>query len=228
MCNLLKVRWTITPQIPPQPWLACAGCGIARPFRSSGKARLNANGRRLDAWLIYKCTVCDKTWNRPLFERRPVQDIPPDVLAALQANESAWIRRQAFDLTALRSHAFHIEESTEIDIDRQVLERADDWSILLVELVVDLPVGIRLDRLLARELNLSRTRLQSNHRQGRLRLDHSHPEALRRRVTDGTCVRLDLGDEANRAMIGNAAAGGSGPSRIPCSPPAGSLERAPR
>ncbi|QEN85494.1 DUF1062 domain-containing protein [Labrys sp. KNU-23] len=211
MCNLLRVRWTITPAIPPQPWLVCAGCGVRRPFRCSGKARLNANGRRLDAWLIYKCPVCDKSWNRPLFERRPVQDISPDMLAALQANNPIWIRRQAFDLAALRSHAFDIEECAEIEIAKQVLNRPDGWSILHVELVVDLPAGIRLDRLLARELGLSRARLQSLRRWERLRLEPGRSDALRKRVTDGTGIMLDLACEPNRQMIGDAASGHSRP-----------------
>lgn len=211
MCNLLKVRWTITPQIPPRPWLLCAGCGIGRPFGCSGKARLNANGRRLDAWLIYKCPVCDKTWNWPLFERRSVQEVPADMLAALQANDPIWIRRQAFDLAALRSHASRIEETTEIDVGKHVLDRQDGWSILQVDLRVELPAGIRLDRLLARELGLSRARLQSLHRQQRLRLEPGRSGALRRGVADGTSITLDLADEESQAMIGDAASGHSRP-----------------
>ena len=211
MCNLLRVRWTVTPRSPPEPWLACTGCGIARPFRCSGKARLNANGRRLDAWLIYKCPVCDKSWNRPLFERRPVQDIPPDMLAALQTNDPIWIRHQAFDLAALRSHAFHIEECAEVDVTKRVLDRPDGWSILHVELSVDLPAGIRLDRLLARELGLSRARLQSLHRQERLRLEPGRSDALRKRVADGASIMLNLADEADQTMIGDAASGHSRP-----------------
>ncbi|MFC2251600.1 DUF1062 domain-containing protein [Labrys portucalensis] len=211
MCNLLKVRWTITPQIPPRPLRICAGCGVIRPFQCSGKARLNANGRRLDAWLIYKCPVCDKSWNRPLFERRSVRDIPPAMLAALQTNDPIWIRCQAFDLAALRSHAFHIEECDKIDIVRQVLDRPDVWSILHVELVVDLPAGIRLDRLLTRELGLSRSRLQSLQRRERLRLGSGRSDALRKRVSDGTSIVLDLAGEPNRQMIGDAASGRSRP-----------------
>ena len=87
MCDTFRVRWTIIPQIAPQPWIACSGCGGLRAFQSSGKIRLNANGRRLDAWLIYKCLACEKTWNRPIFERQTVRDISPAVLDALQSND---------------------------------------------------------------------------------------------------------------------------------------------
>ena len=52
-------------------------CGDSRRFRSSGKVRLNANGRKLDAWLIYKCESCDRTWNLPLLERAVVGGLDP-------------------------------------------------------------------------------------------------------------------------------------------------------
>jgi hypothetical protein len=97
MCNALQVRWTIIPAI----------------ARSSQKIRLNANGRKLDAWLIYKCVMCDKTWNRPIFERVNVRDISPAVLEALQSNDPDWIRFEMFNLEALRQKARRIEEFSE-------------------------------------------------------------------------------------------------------------------
>ena len=69
------------PRTPPQPWLACSRCRDIRPFRCSEKFRLNANGKRLDAWLIYRCGSCDNTWNRPVLERRNRRDIDPLVPA---------------------------------------------------------------------------------------------------------------------------------------------------
>ena len=65
------------PRTPPRPWLACSRCRGIKPFRCSEKFRLNANGKRLDAWLIYRCASCDNTWNRPVLERRNRRDIDP-------------------------------------------------------------------------------------------------------------------------------------------------------
>src|SRR5262245_3000233 len=110
MCKALRVRWTITPRTAPQPWITCSGCGSLRAFRSSNKIRLNANGRKLDAWLIYKCTSCDRTWNRTIFERRNVRDIDPVTLEALQSNDPHWIRAEAFNLEALKRETPRIDE----------------------------------------------------------------------------------------------------------------------
>ena len=98
MSGSICVLWTIVPCITPRPWLGCGTCGQVKPFSSSDKIRLNANGRRLDAWLIYKCSTCDATWNRPVIERQPVKSLDPDFLAALQANDPGLVRRSAFDL----------------------------------------------------------------------------------------------------------------------------------
>jgi len=119
-----------------------------RAFRSSDKIRLNANGRRLDAWLIYKCLACDKTWNRPLFERQNVRDIDPAILHALQSNDPDWIRTESFNIEALKRKTERIDEFPEFDLVREVLRETAGWTRVEIELAVPLPAGIRLDRLL--------------------------------------------------------------------------------
>lgn len=198
MCNSFRVRWTIVPLTAPQPWLVCSSCGGLKPFQASGKTRLNANGRKLDAWLIYKCLACEKTWNRSIFERRNVRDIDPAVLDALQSNDPQWIRREAFNLDALRRSSPRIDEFPEVGIAREVQHEPPDWTKLEIELIVPLPTSTRLDRLLASELGVSRSRLQALHDGGTLRTNPDRADILRRRLKTGTQVTLDLVTEAGR------------------------------
>jgi hypothetical protein len=193
MCKATVVRWTITPRIAPRPWIACGGCGTLKPFQSSGKVRLNANGKRLDAWLIYKCIDCARSWNRPLFERRALKEIDPAVLEAAHFSTLEWVRVQEFDIDGLRRHAQRIDEFAEVEIDRQDLGEVamSDWNV--IELEVALPTSLRLDRLLAGELGLSRSELQSLHEQGRLVIEPGRKDVLRRRVRSGMQVRLMRG-----------------------------------
>src|SRR5262245_33518284 len=116
MSATLRVRWTLKPLTPPEPWLACSRCGAPRPFRSSGRIRLNANGKRLDAWLVYRCRDCDGTWNRPLLERRNVGDIDRETLAALHANAADWVARMEFDVNDLKRRAGRVEEFAETEV----------------------------------------------------------------------------------------------------------------
>ncbi|GAU86372.1 DUF1062 domain-containing protein [Bosea sp. BIWAKO-01] len=198
MCNILRVRWTIIPQTAPQPWIACRGCGGLRAFQSSGKIRLNANGRKLDAWLIYKCLACEKTWNRPIFERQNIRDIDPVVLEALHSNDPHWIRTETFNLEALRRKSQRVDEFSEFDIQKEVLHDTLDWTKLEIDLKVALPISTRLDRLLASELRVSRARLQTLHEDGALRTNPERADILKRRIRTGTRVTIDLSTEADR------------------------------
>jgi hypothetical protein len=208
MCNLLRVRWTITPKTAPQPWIVCSGCGGLRAFQCSNKIRLNANGRKLDAWLIYKCMTCEKTWNRPIFERQNVRDIDPSVIQALQSNDPAWIRAESFNLDALRRKSQRIDEPADIDVQKEVLFEAPGWTILIIELELRFSVAFRLDRLLACELGVSRSRLQALYDTGLLRADPKRADILRRRIKDGLAVTVDLNLETGRDVSWKSAAAG--------------------
>ncbi len=206
MCNILRVRWTISPQTAPQPWIACSGCGCLKPFRSSGKVRLNANGRKLDAWLIYKCTDCDKTWNRTLFERRNVRDLSASTLAALQDSDPDWVRLQEFDVDGLKRYAQRIDWSPDAVVRKEMIQRLDGWTTLEIELTAECAASLRLDRLLASELTISRRRLQTLHEDGKLKVHSGRDDALRRHIRAGMRIAIDLSDDGDRDAIAKAAA----------------------
>ncbi|MCV9936438.1 DUF1062 domain-containing protein [Boseaceae bacterium BT-24-1] len=208
MCNILRVRWTIVPRTAPQPWIACSGCGGLRAFQPSGKIRLNANGRQLDAWLIYRCTTCEKTWNRPIFERQNVRDIDPAVLDALQSNDPQWIRTETFNLEALKRKSQHVDEFSEFEIEKDILLETANWTMLELDLTVPFPVSTRLDRLLASELKVSRARLRRLHDGGTLRTSSDRADILRRRLKTGTRITIDLSAEADREQLWRALATG--------------------
>jgi hypothetical protein len=192
MSDVLRVRWTIIARTAPQPWLACSRCGEARRFRSSDRIRVNANGKRVDAWLIYKCTGCGSTWNRPVLERRPVRTIEPGLLMALRTSEAMLTRRLAFDVEALRQSAGRVEPFDDALVTRTVLSGGTTPPRRLEILcVVPEPVGLRVDRLLASELHLSRSRIRHLARTGDLVV---FPQAsnLRRPVRDGLRLAIDL------------------------------------
>jgi hypothetical protein len=206
MDSNLRVHWTIVAQNTPRPLLHCSRCGGERPFRSSGRFRLNANGRRIDAWLIYKCTACDDTWNRPLLQRRPLAGVAPALLEALRRNDPALAQRVGFDTAGLRHHCAAVEETGGAIVRKDVVSRsAGTLRRLEIRLAVPHPTALRLDRLLVKELGLSRARLQALCADRRLLLVPDGPRTLRRPARDGTCVTLDLSREADAAALAAAA-----------------------
>ena len=186
MSDVLRVQWTIIPGSAPEPWLNCNRCRGTTRFRTSGKIRVNANGKRVDAWLIYKCTLCDNTWNRPVLERRPVSTIDPHLLASLQRNDPDLSRRLAFETLRRKLKVEHDDAIVRKEVVSESARPADRLEIVCV---VPETTGLRVDRLLSTELRLSRSRIENMQNAGHLA---ACPDGLRRPLRNGLQVRIEL------------------------------------
>lgn len=206
MSGLLRIRWAIEPRTAPQPLINCNRCGGVKAYRCSWKFRVNANGKRFDAWLIYRCVDCDNSWNFGILERCNRRDIAPELLEALESNDPAMARRHAFDVVALRSRIGRVEEFPEVTVDKQTLgDRPEDISALELRVGLEIPTPLRLDRLLAGELGIARSRLQGLEENRQLVIDPDGAKALRKPVRSGTTIHIDLAGEADREAIVSAA-----------------------
>ncbi|MFR2486546.1 MAG: DUF1062 domain-containing protein [Hungatella sp.] len=88
--NIQKIRrerWKLVPEAVPTVRRNCSKCKEKREFINSMKFRVNANGKNVDVWLIYRCEKCSTTWNMSIFERSPVSAIPEEEYAGFQAND---------------------------------------------------------------------------------------------------------------------------------------------
>ncbi len=208
MSGLLRIRWAITPKTAPRPLINCNRCGGTKPYQCSGKFRVNANGKRIDAWLIYRCIDCDNSWNFGVLERCNRRDIEPALLQGFESNDPALARRHAFDIVTLRSRTGHVEEFAEVAVDKRRLGDAPETpSALELRLALETPTSLRLDRLLAGELGISRSRLQALEERRSLSVNSDGAKALRKSVRTGTVVRIDLSSEPDRQAIMTAAGG---------------------
>lgn len=191
MTGTHTVIWRIEPVAPPRPRRHCSTCCGSRLFHSSGKIRLNANGRRLDAWLIYKCESCGKTWNLPLVERVAITSITRGDLLAMHRSDPGWVREREFDLATLRRHCDQIHTSSGLSITKTVagsLPRA--WSKVALVIEAPRPTGQRLDRLLATQFKLARSELKAMQQAGGLQLECASGKALRKPVNGRITLRI--------------------------------------
>lgn len=81
MCCNKTIEYTVIPNGSYAVLRGCAGCGRKARFESTEKFRVNANGGRLDVWMIYACAHCGHTYNLPIFERVRVSDLLPEQYA---------------------------------------------------------------------------------------------------------------------------------------------------
>jgi len=177
-------RWRIVPAHTPRLVRRCTRCDVARPFACADAFRVNASGRRIDAWLLYRCTRCDQTWKAPLHERVPVDRLDPARLEALSRNDRDLAWQCAFDDRWLAGLGVAIEREADIQV-----ARIDDGERDRIELEVPFPVSVRLDRLLARELSLSRAELDRRVASGAIAIDPGGARALKRPPRDRATIR---------------------------------------
>ncbi len=77
-------------------------------------------------------------------------------------------------------------------VQKAVLGECAGGDSLEIVFSVPLPSQLRLDRLLASELAISRSRLQALDAAGGLRFQPARKESLRRPVSDGSTVRIAI------------------------------------
>lgn len=208
MSGLSRILWAIVPKTAPRPLVNCNRCGTVKAYRSSGKFRVNANGKRIDVWLIYRCVDCDNSWNFGIFERCNRRDIEPALLRALESNDTALAQRHAFDVVALRRSVARVEEFFDVAVHKQRLgDMKETATILELQLGLEMPTSLRLDRLLAGELGISRSKLQALEEKRLLVVDPDAAKALRKPARDGATIRIDLAGEPDRRAIISAAGG---------------------
>lgn len=164
--------WRVSSVEPPALLRRCPRCDATRAFGTSGRFRINANGRRLDVWLIYRCERCKATLNREVHERVTPEKLSLERYQGFLRNE-AWLADEvAYDVRDLgptREGRFQVEVGAHAP---------------RVRLAVPRPISTRLDRVLSVGLACSRARIRSAIREGRLILPRGGTE-LSKPVRDG-------------------------------------------
>jgi hypothetical protein len=167
------------------------------PFACSMKFRTNVQKKRLDVWLIYRCSVCDETWNLPIYERVPIGEIASDQFQAIAHNDPALVLRHAFDRERLARYGTKVEDSGSIEVRKSRQNGCrDEASSIEIALVLAMPSQIRLDRLLSSELGVARSQLRLLHDGGALRILQPARKPLRSPIANGQCVCINLSHDA--------------------------------
>ncbi|QFS98718.1 hypothetical protein FIV06_14920 [Labrenzia sp. THAF191b] len=200
MSSILNMEWSVVRSQTPRIKRPCQRCGFVKPFGSTGKFRLNANGSQLDAWLIYRCDDCGSRWNRAIFERRAVSSLSAELMEALQRNDEG----VAFSFACNTTGRGGGKGDADFSLKRRMVagDCADACKVALTILNSD-HVQVRLDKVLAKGLGLSRNRVLLLVEQGSLKFPMNNGKILKRRVPDKLCIELCIGLASDRSVFWN-------------------------
>ena len=80
----------------------CKRCNQKSEFESSGLFRVNSQQKNLEIWHIYKCQVCDTTWNLTVFSHLNSNSIDRDLLERYANNDIDLIMQHATDAALIK------------------------------------------------------------------------------------------------------------------------------
>ncbi|MEV6238313.1 DUF1062 domain-containing protein [Lentzea sp. NPDC051838] len=158
-----KSLWVVRELGLPAIVKTCVDCGHTR-HHATGKVRVNANGKQLDVWLLIGCERCDRTSKIPVHERVHVSALNHARLVRFEDNDAAIVRELVH---AQRKLDWTGTWELETDLPFYDIDNAAELEVFVR---FELPVPIRLEKLLTRGFGLSRPVLKRLVDAGRITL----------------------------------------------------------
>lgn len=169
----------------------CAGCCRKTNFINTKKFRVNANGSKLDVWLIYQCETCRHTLNLTIYERKKVSSIPKEEYDCFLRNEEELAEKYGRDMSLFQKN------KAEIDFERVNYEIVKQCDTTQCEARCDSGAGeggvvltvrntyglkIRPEKQFAEILGMSRSQVQKMLREGELQWEAVQPQVISARI----------------------------------------------
>lgn len=181
-----KIEYEIVPKESFTVIRGCAGCGRKTHFINTKKFRVNANGNKLDVWLIYQCETCWHTLNLSIYERQKASSIPKEEYDRFLSNDEELAELFGRNLSLFRQNKAEIDfERLSYGIVKQCdttqREDKDDGTgegrlVLTVHNTYGLK--IRPEKQIAEILGMSRSQVQKMLREGALQWEAVQPQTI--------------------------------------------------
>ena len=151
----------------------CSKCGKKTHFKNTKKFRINANGNKLDVWLIYQCERCKHTFNLAIYERQKMSAIPKDEYERFLINDD-----QLAELYGKKTQLFQKNKAV-IDFNRlhyefvklhETTEHSNCNKRILLQIQNSNELKIRPEKQIATVLGLSISQVHKMIQQGEIEL----------------------------------------------------------
>lgn len=146
------INWEVEYLTPAKVIRYCKKCGLKTEYISSNMFRVNAQQKRLDIWLIYKCKNYKDTWNMTIFTRINIVKISKVLLEKFMNNDLELAKGYGLNTTLLKSNGAEIETPS-FEIKGDLIDFRKNFKIKIHD---SYGMGLRVDRILRRKLSLTR------------------------------------------------------------------------
>lgn len=163
------LTYEIIPREIPNIIRNCSKCKRDTEFYCSEKFRVNSNQKIVDVWVIYNCTHCEGTWNFPILSRVHVNKINSELYYKFMNNDKKTIWHYAFQLNQLRKLCNEVNTNIRYELREERLE--SKTNNLTIRFYCKYDFDLRIDKLLAEILGISRSNLKKLELDGMLMLN---------------------------------------------------------
>ncbi len=136
----------------------CQGCGGKSSFINTGNYRVNANGNRVDVWLIYQCEKCKHTYNLTIHERIKPSELSAEEYGRYLANDSELAMQHGMDKNILAQNKVEIDwDSLSYEL-KPLNETVQPTEYIIIQNPYQ--VRVRMDKVLSGILKVNRSRIK--------------------------------------------------------------------
>ncbi|MBD5459343.1 MAG: DUF1062 domain-containing protein [Lachnospiraceae bacterium] len=171
----------------------CSGCGKKAHFLNTKKFRVNANGNKLDVWLIYQCEECRHTLNLAIYERQKVSSIPKKEYRCFQDNDEQLAELYGKNMQLLRKNKADPDfERLHYDFvkRKEMTERGHSGEQILFTIRNPCELKIPPEKQIAAVLGWSRSQVKKLVEQGEIKVGTSSRQSVSFRVNAGVVLRI--------------------------------------
>ncbi len=174
--SYLKIEYEIVPTESFCVIRGCSGCGRKTHFRNTQKFRVNANGNRVDVWLIYQCEHCKHTLNLAVYERQKVSSVPKAEYEAFLSNDAQLAQQYGKTLSLFQKNKAAVDfermNYSYVKLHETIQDSGSDKSM---ELTIHNPCGLKIrpEKQIADVLALSRSQVKKRMAQGEILVDET-------------------------------------------------------
>jgi hypothetical protein len=147
--------WVVVPTCLPFIVRRCQRCASER-FRASGRFRVNANHKLLDAWLLALCASCGETAKLTVLERRNVRSVPSGLLERLHHNDPGLAAELLQDPVVRRRNRIALDWDGAWRLDTGGTELPEEGEAIDVSVRFAARIPVRPVRLIAEGFGLPR------------------------------------------------------------------------
>lgn len=159
----------------------CPKCGRKTYFKNTKKFRVNANGNKLDVWLIYQCEECKHTLNISIYERQKVSSIPKKEYQCFMNNDEQFAEMHGKNLQLFQKNkaAIDLKKANYDFVKRhETMEYGDFGEQIVIVIKNPYQLKIRPEKQIAEILGLSRNQVKNLLEKGKMEWKTKLPQFI--------------------------------------------------